>query len=371
MALFSSKASYLGIDFGSSSIKVVELANFNGRPRLVTYGFSERGAGDTSESGIITDVAKTSEILVDICKKSKVGSKKVITALPNFSVFTSVITLPSMPKKELNSAVSWEAKKIIPTPLEEIILDWKVIEEIDESKTPAGGAIDDLAQRNQPLSRILSKPQKKLKILLTGASRNLIKKYVEIFNKAGLTVLGLETESLALIRSLVGNDKSVIMVIDLGASTSSITVVDKGVPFLMRSIEVGGITISKAISNSLNINIERAEQFKQDLSLDMETAENSLPQTVEKALIPILNEIKYTLNFYQTNNNKKIEKIILTGGTSLLGHLPTYLANNLNISTYIGDPWARTIFPTELKPVLDRVGAKFAVAIGLAMREIG
>jgi len=371
MSLFSSSASYLGVDFVSSSVKVAELANISGRPRLITYGFSEKNINELSTSGVIGDVKQTAKILVEICSKAKTTSKKVITALPNFSVFSSVITLPAMSKKELNSAVSWEAKKIIPTPLEEIILDWKIIEEISATTGVGGEAsLANSNQHNRVLGKISSRPQKKLKILLTGASRSLIKKYVEIFNQAGLLVLGLETESLALIRSLVGNDKAIIMIVDLGATTSSLTIVDKGVPVLMRSIEIGGLAISKAISSSLNINLDRAEQFKQDLSLDAETAENSLPQTVVKSLAPILNEIKYTLNFYQSGNNKKVEKIILTGGTSLLGHLTGYLANNLNVNTYIGDPFSRTIFPTELKPVLDRVGSRFSVAVGLAMREI-
>jgi len=156
----------------------------------------------------------------------------------------------------------------------------------------------------------------------------------------------------------------------MGASTSSITIVSKGIPVVSRSLELGGQSITKAISSALNVNLDRAEQFKQDLSLDAETSENSLPQTVEKSFAPILNEIRYTFNLYNENNPNKIEKIILTGGTSLLGHLTGYLANTFNVNVYIGDPFSRVIFPTDLKPVLDRIGARFAVSIGLAMREI-
>ncbi len=371
MSIFSSNSSFLGIDIGTSSIKVIELANFKGRPRLVTYGFIEKKPGEIKS--LVDDPTGTATIINEICAKSRTSSKKVIAALPNFSVFTSILNLPNLPKKELASAISWEAKKIIPIPLEEIILDWKIIEELEEGGTKNGqvdqNKISD-AQQNKPMNKIFSKPQNNLKILLTGASRNLVKKYVDIFNVSGLNLLSLETENFALIRSLVGNDKSVIMLVDLGASTSSIAVVDKGVPVLSRSIEMGGTMITRAISNSLNVNFDRAEQFKQDLSLGSETADNALPQTVEKAFTPILNEIKYTLNVYQEQNKKKVEKIILTGGSALLGNLPGYLSNVLNINAYVGDPWARIIFPTELKPILDRLGSKFAVAIGLSMRDI-
>lgn len=366
------KYSYLGVDIGSSSIKVVELLNFKGRPRLATYGFTEKSPAHISETGLISDSDEAAAILKDILKKSKTSSVKAVAALPNFSVFTSILTLPALSKKDLAAAISWEAKKIIPLPLEEIILDWKILEEFQSDGAAAEQAAINSAitQEASPFKKIFSKPQKNVRVLLTGASKNLIKKYVEIFQKAGLSLLSLETESFALIRSLVGPDKSTVMVIDMGAATSSLTVVSGGVPLLTRSLELGGQSITKAISTALNVNLDRAEQFKQDLSLDSETSENSLPQTVERSFAPILNEIKYTINLYNDNNPNKIEKLILTGGTAQLGRLTGYLANIFNLNCTIGDPFARVIFPTDLKPVLDRVGSRFAVSVGLAMREI-
>lgn len=365
------KFSYLGVDIGSSSIKVVELLNFKGRPRLATYGFTEKSPAHISETGLISDSDEAAAILKDILKKSKTSSVKAVAALPNFSVFTSILTLPALNKKDLAAAISWEAKKIIPLPLEEIILDWKILEELPTIEQTEQAAINSaVIQEASPFKKIFSKPQKNVRVLLTGASKNLIKKYVEIFQKAGLSLLSLETESFALIRSLVGPDKSTVMVIDMGAATSSLTVVAGGVPLLTRSLELGGQSITKAISTALNVNLDRAEQFKQDLSLDSETSENSLPQTVERSFAPILNEIRYTINLYNENHSSKIEKIILTGGTAQLGHLTNYLANIFNLNCTVGDPFARVIFPTDLKPVLDRVGSRFAVSVGLAMREI-
>lgn len=369
MSIFSAKTSYLGVDIGTSSIKVVELENFKGRPKLVTYGFTEKNLSQWNGQGGLGDIRETAEAVNSICRKSRTVSRKIIGALPNFSVFTAILTLPDMPKKELASAISWEAKKIIPVPLEDIILDWKIISETSAEAKPASeGEAED---QSAPLKKIFSKSQKSLRILITGASRNLVKKYLDVFNAADLSLLSLETESFALIRSLIGNDKSVIMAIDLGASTTSVVVVDKGIPVLSRSLESGGLMITKAIGNALNVNLERAEQFKQDMALGQETAESALPQAVEKAFASILNEIKYTINLYQEQNGRKIEKMILTGGSAMIGNLPGYLSRILNVSVSIGDPWARVVYPLELKPILDRLGSRFAVAIGLAMRNIG
>mgnify|MGYP000950553005 CR=1 FL=1 len=373
----SNKDNYLGIDLGSSSIKIVELVNFKGRPRLATYGFTEKSPANISESGLISDIDEAASIISDICKKAKVSSNKAVAALPNFSVFSSIITLPLMSDKELASAVQWEAKKIMPMPLEDVILNWNKIEEINISPEAPKDNLEasperqiDVSQEANPFKKIFSKPQKNVKILLTGANKALIKKYVEIFKKANINLLSLETESFALIRSLVGGDLSTVMMIDMGASTSSITIVNKGVPVITRSLELGGLSITRAISNSLNINLERAEQFKQDLSLDAETSENSLPQTVEKSFAPILNEIRYTMNLYNESHQDKVEKIILTGGTAMLGHLSGYLSSVFNVNCYVGDPWAKTIYPLDLKPVLSRIGSRFSVAVGLAMKEI-
>jgi type IV pilus assembly protein PilM len=368
MGILSSNNSYLGVDLGTSSIKVVELANFKGRPRLVTYGFTEKNlTGAGLEGDVIANVKEAAEVLADVCKKANTTSKKVIAALPNFSVFTSVLNLPALSKKELASAISWEAKKIIPIPLEEIILDWKIIEDSGPDKKKK--SVKGVGSRGAG-GKIFSKQKKSLQILLTGASKRLVGKYIEIFNAAGLSLLSLETESFALTRSLIGNDKSIIMLVDLGAATSSVTVVDRGIPSLSRSIEVGGMMVTQSISNGLNISFDRAEQFKQDLSLDVDGANNTLPQTIEKAFASMLHEIKYTIELYEEQNGKKIEKIILTGGAALLGNLPGYLSKILNINTYIGDPWARVVYPTELKPVLDRLGSRFAISTGLAMRDI-
>ncbi len=374
MGLFSSTNSYLGVDLGTSSVKVVELADMKGRPRLVTYGFTERKIGEVADGGNANLMANTDEvaaILRDICDKSKMTSKKVIAALPTFSVFTSVLNFPSMSKKELDAAIHWEAKKIIPLPIEEIILDWKIISQDEAGKVESkDGNGAENSQENKSFTKIFSKPQANVRVLLTGASKKLIKKYMEIFQKAGLNLLSLETESFALARSLVGVDKSVTAIIDLGAFSSNIIVVESGVPVLSRSVNLGGISITRAISSAMNVNLDRAEQFKQDMLMGAEIAENSLPQAVEKSFAPILNEIKYTLGLYEEQHGRKAEKIILTGGSALLGNLSGYLAKTLDLSCYLGDPWARVVYPVELRPVLDRIGSRFAGSIGLAMRNI-
>lgn len=369
MSLFSKRKSYLGVDIGTASIKVVELtAGPNHTPRLVTYGRAEY-TGDATKVDAERDIARIVATLKAICAQAHTTSKKVSAALPTFAVFSSVITLPAMSEKELSAAIRWEARKFVPLPLEEMILDWKFLA---DSQTPSDKLEDKNKGKEDKSSKEADMPKGKnnIRVLLTAAPQNLVKKYLTIFRQAELELLSLETEAFALERSLVGGAREVIMVVDLGAVTTDICIIENGIPVLNRSIDVGGLTITKAIANSLNVDVKRAEQFKRDIGLNTRgAAAGGIPTTIENTISPVVNEIKYNFSLYQSQSNQPIEKIILTGGSSFLPMLPEYLENLFQIKVYIGDPWARVSYPEELKPVLDEVGPQFASSIGLAMRQ--
>lgn len=337
--LFSSNSGYLGVDVGTTGIKIVELKKDGGVVKLLTYGFSEKLAIKDQ-----LNIAGVAKLINQICAKAGVVSKNAVAALPTFSVFSSIINLAGVGKKDLNSAVSWEAKKVIPLPLEEMVLDWKIL---------GGGNGGNT------------------KVLLTGAPKSLIKRYIEIFKSAQINLLSLETETFALVRSLIGNDKASIMLVEMGANTTDISIIDQGVPILNRSIDVGGFTITKAIGNNLNIGLERAEQFKYDLGISsLDAQEDIIPKTVIETISIVINEIKYSLSLFQSKNNKSVEKIILSGGSALLINFSSYLSKILNMNVIIGNPWSRVACPLDLKMVLDEIGPRMSVAVGLAMREI-
>lgn len=357
MSLFGKpqKKSYLGVDFGASGIKLVELMNEKGRARLVTYGYSERPF-DALTTNIIDTTKDTANLLKKICGRAKTTSNKAVAALPVASVFSSIITVQAKNQDELKQAVQAKAKKLIPLAIEEMILDTRMLDKVPEK----GEFPKDL--RN-------------IRVLLTGAPKNVVKKYIDIFKLAGLELLSLETEAFALIRSLVGKDPSSIMIIDFGSLRTNLSVIEKGIPFLNRSISMGGYNITKTINQSLGIGLKEAEQMKHDISALTKLAPGGqLPKLLDNLLQPVVNEIKYSLNMYagqKESEGTSVEKIILTGGSSLLPNFADYLTKLLNINTYLGDPWARVIYPMDIKPVLSEIGPRFSVAIGLAMRDIG
>lgn len=445
MDLFGFKKSYIGVDLGTSAIKMVELQNKGGRALLLTYGYSEQPT-DIIRSSSTEMEDKIIKIIKGIYSKSRMSSKKVIAALPSFSVFSSIINLPLMNKKDLAQAVQWEARKFIPLPIEEMTLDWKIIppppapaKEAAQPKNEArpdkpaeaspslepsspappvepaksslspGAKIADLAKKtDQPASPDSARPQGKpdapslsnpgalfskmfhrqkkdagphqnitgagkknnIKILLTAAPKNLVEKYIRIFKAADLELLSLETEAFALERSLSGGDPAPIMIIDIGAVSSDVSIIDNGIPILTRSIDVGGVAITKSVMTSLNVDLARAEQFKRDIGFSA-SGPGDLPEIIKSTINPIINEVKYCLDIYLSQGSLGgLEKIILTGGSAFLPELITYFTKLLDIKVIIGDPWDRVIYPLELKPVLTELGPRFTIAVGLAMREI-
>lgn len=349
MSLFSfgNDNLFLGIDIGDSSLKMVELRKKNHKIHLSNYAFSEN-VSDVSFTKI-DDIDYLAQAILKIRKEAGITATKVTASLPTFAVFSSIINLANVDKKNIIETINREAKKVIPLPLEEMILDWKIIPDAN-GKIPSKG---------------------NMRIFLTGSPKKLVRKYIDVFKKANLNLVSLETETFSLVRSLVGDDKSTVMIAEIGANSTDIFIVKESIPVLNRSLSVCASTITTALAEKLGVNFAQAEQFKFDLSVSLGHNEREeLPQLITKVIEPIVTGIQYMLDFYRSQNNGEVEKIILSGGGSMLLNLSEYLSKRLNMKVIIGDTWSRINYPEELKPVLAEIGAKLSVATGLAMREI-
>ena len=367
MGLFGTKKkSYLGVDLSAGGLKLVELQNEKGRARLFTYGFTER-LPDAQPASLVDAPKETADLLRKIVKKSKTSTLRTVAGLPIASVFSYVISVPKSNDKDLRAAIQLQAKKLIPVPLEEMVLDFKPIAAPGEK----GKAVTTLKAGDK------KEEQKTVQVLITGASKTMVQKYVSVFKLAGLELVSLETETFALIRSLIGKDRATTMIVDIGAVRTNVVIVENGIPFVTRSLDLGGATLTKAMARTLSMDIKSAEQTKCDIkSVSSLFPGEGLPKIFETTIAPMLTELRYSMNLYlgegeaAASQGKLIEKIILTGGTSAIPSLATFFAKNLNIKTYIGDPWARVVYSDELRPVLDEIGPRFAVPVGLAMRDI-
>lgn len=359
MSLFSKNKNFLGIDIGSTSIKAVELTKSKSRARLLTYGFADKVTNLLQDNSPKAQI-KIANLLEQIVKQSKITCRKAVTALPNFYVFSSVITVPITSKKSLQDTVKWEAKKIVPMNLEDVILDWKVLNEED---------LKVIKKEKNSKKEIKHDDEKahNIEILLTAAPRNLVQKYLNIFRLAKINLSSLETESFALSRSLLSENDEAVIILDIGSIASDIMIIEDNIPVISRSIDVGGKTITQAIERHLNIDFKRAEQFKRDIGI-LNQSNKNISQIIEMAFNSVVNEINYTVDLYK-NRNKKINRVVLSGGTAYLAGLSEYLTKTLQIETHVGNPWHKITYSEELQPLIEEIGPRFAVAIGLALRD--
>jgi type IV pilus assembly protein PilM len=349
MSLFSfgNDNLFLGIDIGDSSLKMVELKKKNRKIYLSNYAFSE----NVNEVNFtkIDDVNYLAQAILKVRQEAGITATKVTASLPTFAVFSSIINLSNVDKRSMVAAINKEAKKVIPLPLEEMILDWKVIPDAN-GKIPSKG---------------------NMRVFVTGSPKKLVRKYIDVFKKANLNLVSLETETFSLVRSLIGDDKETVMIVEIGANSTDIFIVRESIPVLNRSLSVCASTITNALAEKLGMTFVQAEQFKLDLSFSLKENEaDELPRLVAKTIEPIVTEIQYLLDFFHSQNGSNIEKIVLSGGGSMLLNLADYFSKRLNIKVIVGDAWNRISYPEELRPILSEIGAKLSVAVGLAMREI-
>lgn len=358
MGLFSKKpVSQLGVDIGAHGIKIVEVSPNHGRANLINYGYinfpeSKDFLGDT------TKIDEMAGLLSTLTRQMRVQSRVAIAGIPVSSVFGTIITIPKgIEAKERNSHIEREATKFSRLPLEQIVIDWKKIEEKQKK--------DSLTTAQEELERIL----------ITAAPKSIVEIYTKLFQKAGLSLSTLETETFALIRSLIGKDETPSLVLDLGATRSNLYVIIGGIPYLHRSIKVGGDIFDRMLIERLHISKKYVEAVKDDVELIPQFRKNhaDFEPILEPVSNPIVKEIEYTLELYRKQSGGKgahIDRVILTGGTAFLPHLDEYISEKFQIRSYIGDPWSRIIYPEELKPILDEIGVRFSIALGLSMYGI-
>jgi type IV pilus assembly protein PilM len=334
---FSKKKSILGVDIGTANIKIAQITHGE-KMVLDTYGIvnTEYQLGGKNDKLAVEQMAG---ILQTLMQKAGVTAKRCVISFPNSSVFTSVFQLPKMKEAELGPAVEFEAKKYVPLALSEVDLSWTVIG--DSANSPDSS-----------------------KILLTAVPKQITANYKQVFSLAGLSPEVGEIEALALIRSLIGNVPINCVIIDIGARSTGLNIIENGFLRLSRNLNIGGDTITDKIAQALNISVFRAEQFKKDFGVSQSTF---IPDTIRPILNIIKNEVKQLLTIYESQNIK-VEKILLVGGgTNMPGILNFF--NDLNVHVELGNPLRSVAYSQSLEPILKRYALSLPIAIGLSLRN--
>lgn len=348
----------LGIDIGSSAIKVVQLKKENGKAVLETYGVLSLGPYGNTEIGSVTNL-KTENIaqaLIDVMKESNVTTKNASISIPSLSSLIFTISLPNkVDESQLSKIVPTEARKYIPVPISEVTLDWFVIPEEVES-----------FENNKSNT---SATKDKIEVLVVAIHNEILTKYQDILKKTDLHSDSFEMEIFSNIRSSFNHDLAPILLIDFGASKTKISIVETGIVRVFHVVNRGSQDISRNISQSLNISFEEAEKLKRNVGLDSRIDPKT--EKITRLVIDyIFSDINSVVLSYEKKYNKNISKVILVGGGSLLKGLLDYTKENFKIEVVYSNPFSKTEAPAFLEPILKVSGPEFSVALGLALRQL-
>ncbi len=344
MAFSFGKPHFLGIDFGTASIKAVELAIKDDHPVLINYG--QVSLADLEKGTPPQGRSYDEEIVLHLkalLEHMKPKGHSAYVAMPAFIGLISLIEFPLMEESELQEAIRFEAHKYIPTSLDEVALSWEVVGVHD---TPPDGG--------------------KMEILLVAALNKEVSRYEQYVAGAALTLDFLELETFSIVRSIVGNEPGLSLVIDIGSRATNLILVENGLVKVSRNLDVGGRDITRVLAESLSITEERAKVLKKSDKDFLIAPESAL---VFPALQMIASEAERMLAAYQAKHSGvQCKGIVLSGGTAQFSGLVQYYSNILKLPVTLGDPWKNVEYDPKLAQKISGFGSSFSVALGLALR---
>jgi type IV pilus assembly protein PilM len=381
--LFNPRTEAAGLEIGTSALKVIELKG-GSPPSLVTLAMRPMPPGLVQEDQVVDPAGLAAEIKA-LFEEAGISKRFVVTAVSNRQAITRNISIPKMTLQELDEAIKWEAERYIPFPIDEVVLDYYVLDNPDD--------VEDGGQ---------------LEVVIAAARLDQVTQQVEYLRLAGLEPVVVDVKPFSLLRSLRGSllgehlNKTTLtgnayteageigVVLEIAASNTTITLVRGDRVLMNRNIGVSGDDFTAAIQRAFGLDFDSAEEVKLDygtatiptedeeelLNFDVKREQFS-PSRVYEALRPVLvdltTEIRRSLEFFRVQaGDANINRVFVTGGGAKLRGLPEAIGDALGFRVEIGDPWLTVMadanrFDTQY---LMRIGPEFSVPLGLALRGV-
>jgi len=339
MGLLNLSTNIFGLDIGDLSLKVAFLKKRGKRIELKTYG-EKILPPDYFFKGEIKKEKEVAQTIKKFIEEKNISTPYVIAVLPETKTFIKTIEILSSDVGDVLETIKKEIEQHIPLELEEVYFDWQRFSQNGKSK-----------------------------ILVGLAPKSIVDSYVRILKMAGLKPVALEIESIAILRALIDKNEELMkprIIIDFGATRSSLIIVDEGTIQLTISLPFSGEDLTKEIATKLKISLERAEKIKKEMGKE------NKDKILEEIVYSFLNNLTTTLgshiNFYEENSKRKIEEIIICGGGANLFKLDSFLEENLKIKVKKGNPFQK-IFKKN-SSLSEEDSLVYTTAIGLALRGL-
>lgn len=356
-------SSAIGIDIGASAIKIVQIKKEGGRAILETYGSLSLGPYAEGQIGQVVPIAEEQLLLAlnDLLKESNTTTKNSALSIPASSSLVFLMELPPMVSdKDLTSIIQTEARKYIPVPITEVSLDWWTI-----PKRPEDNVTDD-----SPKPTKEDMKNEKTKVLVAAIHNDTLTKYQTLVADAKLQTDFFEIEMFSNIRAIIGQDLSTVMIVDIGASKTKVSIVDRGVIQDFHIVNKGSQDITAALSVGLQIPFAEAEEQKKKFGLEENPRYPKAREITQSTLDYIFFEINNVVLNYEKKYNNSIGKVILTGGGVMLKNFMDIAPKKFGTEVSLGNPFSKIQSPAFLENVLAESGPEFGVAAGLALRKL-
>ncbi|WP_018247715.1 type IV pilus assembly protein PilM [Orenia marismortui] len=326
----------IGLDIGEESIKITEVQTVWGRIVLNSLALIPTPE-DAVIEGDIKNLSLLEEKINEALDENEFEANRVITAVSGEQVISRMVDIPAMPEDDLDEAIKWEARDKLPIDVEESIVDYEILNKKDD-----GG----------------------YQILIIAVKKDLIDKYLKLFEALELIPVAIEIEPVAIARTV---DKlymdDTIGVIDIGTKTTDISIINRGRLLFTRTVGMGGENITQDISETSGISLEKAEEYKKDNDLFKKEESNLIVRNLTTA-------IYRSLDYFQVKYKSfDIDRIVLTGGGGNLINFDRHLTKEfgvrvekLNLSNRLRSELASEDYLSEVAQLL-------GVSIGLASRK--
>ncbi len=361
--LFSDKnsGSVVGIDFGSSAIKLVQLNKKNGRVVLETYGEIALGPYAGIEIGRATNlpIEKRIEALKDLMREANVTTKNAGLSIPLSSTLLSLIEVPTIDEKRMAEMVPIEARRYIPVHISEVTLDWWVIPKSENTfSSPEKG---EQAKENK----------NKSEVLLVAILNEAIKRNSDIVRGLSLENVFYEIEIFSAVRAVLDHGIKPVMVLDMGAASTKLYLVEHGIVKDSHIINRGSQDVTLALASALNISVVQAEEIKRTVGLSTAPEHRQVPEAISIVLGHIFSEANRILTDFEKKTSTPLSKVVLTGGGTILKGFADAAQVHFKTDTAPADPFSKVVSPAFLGDILKMIGPEFAVAVGIALRKLG
>jgi len=334
---------HLGIDFGNHSVKAVQLRNITRSPDLVAFSnqITPVGVINSEDEAHQKQLAEALRILHG---DGGFRTKYVVAALPEFSIFTRFLEFPGVKENELEDAVHWQAKQVIPVPVAEVQMSWIVLDR-DESKNA-------------------------YRILLVAAPKKLIDIYMRVIDMAGMELVAIETESIAAGRAIYKSAKiKDAVILDFGSQSTDMGIMSNGELVFSQSIAVGSDALTRAIATAFSFEYNQAEEYKRNYGLEKEQLDGKIFQSLKPIVDSIIAEIRRGVEFYKTRTMlSPPAQYMLIGDGALLPGLVVYLSMELGVNVQLADPWVGIKVNKKQDAIISKGRPAYAVAVGLALK---